>query len=186
MACGSIATNPAHSWIDQGRLRDILGRLDFLVVQDMYHSTETAQLADLVLPAAAWGEKEGTFINSERRIGLIKKVRACSGPGPCPISTSSSWLPSTTGAAQLFDRWESPEAVFQILKKLSAGMPCDFSGIADYRMLDEARGIQWPLPGPRGRRGPGAPALRRRAVLSSRRSRPVSLRGAAGTPEPPR
>ncbi len=48
-----IATNPAHSWIDQGQFRDILGRLDFLVVQDMYHSTETAQLADLLLPAAA-------------------------------------------------------------------------------------------------------------------------------------
>ena len=52
-----IGTNPAHSWIDQGRFRDILDRLDFLVVQDMYHSTETARLADLVLPAAAWGKR---------------------------------------------------------------------------------------------------------------------------------
>ena len=74
-----IATNPAHSWIDQGELREILGQLDFLVVQDMYHSTETARLADLLLPAAGWGEKEGTFINSERRIGLIKKVRRAPG-----------------------------------------------------------------------------------------------------------
>ncbi|HEX6986014.1 MAG TPA: molybdopterin-dependent oxidoreductase, partial [Planctomycetaceae bacterium] len=56
-----VATNPAHSWINQGQFRDILGRLEFLVVQDMYHSTETAQLTHLLLPAAGWGEKEGSF-----------------------------------------------------------------------------------------------------------------------------
>ena len=76
-----IATNPAHSWINQGTARDILDRLDFLVVQDMYHTTETAQLADLVLPAAGWGEKEGTFINSERRIGLVQQSRPRAGRG---------------------------------------------------------------------------------------------------------
>ena len=59
--------------------RDILERLDFLVVQDMYHNTETAQLAHLVLPAAGWGEKEGTFINSERRIGVVQKVARAPG-----------------------------------------------------------------------------------------------------------
>ena len=50
-----VATNPAHSWINQGMARDVLERLDFLVVQDMYHITETAQLAHLVLPAAGMG-----------------------------------------------------------------------------------------------------------------------------------
>ncbi len=74
-----VCTNPAHSWINQGQARDILKRLDFLVVQDMYHNTETAQLADLVLPAAAWGEKEGTFINSERRFGVVKPVSPAPG-----------------------------------------------------------------------------------------------------------
>ncbi len=69
-----VATNPAHSWINQNQLADILGRLEFLVVQDMYHSTETARLADLVLPAAGWGEKEGTLINSGSVSGLVKKV----------------------------------------------------------------------------------------------------------------
>ena len=84
-----IATNPAHSWIDQGDLHELLGRLDFLVVQDMYATTETAQHADLLLPAAAWGEKEGTLINSERRIGLIKKVARARGRR-WPTSRSSS------------------------------------------------------------------------------------------------
>src|SRR5688572_26358307 len=69
-----VATNTAHSWINQSRARAVLQKLDFLVVQDMYATTETAQLADLVLPAAGWGEKEGILINSERRLGLVKKV----------------------------------------------------------------------------------------------------------------
>ena len=77
-----VATNPGHSWINQDFFRQIASRLDFLVVQDMYHTTETAQQAHLVLPAAAWGEKEGTFINSERRFGVIRKVSQSTGPGP--------------------------------------------------------------------------------------------------------
>ena len=140
-----IGTNPAHSWIDQGRLRDILDRLDFLVVQDMYHSTETARLADLVLPAAAWGEKEGTFINSERRIGLIKKVRRAPGQALSDFHIFKL-VAHYYGCDSMFARWESPEAVFRILKPLTAGMPCDITGIADYRMLDETGGIQWPFP----------------------------------------
>jgi assimilatory nitrate reductase catalytic subunit len=140
-----IATNPAHSWIEQGRLRRLLDRLDFLVVQDMYHSTETARLADLVLPAAAWGEKEGTFINSERRIGLIKKVRRAPGHALSDFHIFKL-VAHYYGCGPMFERWESPEAVFQILKSLTADMPCDITGIADYRMLDEAGGIQWPYP----------------------------------------
>jgi anaerobic selenocysteine-containing dehydrogenase len=138
-----IGTNPAHSWIDQGRLRGILDRLDFLVVQDMYHSSETAGLADLLLPAAGWGEKEGTFINSERRVGLIKKVRRAPGQALADFHIFKL-VAHYFGCDSMLKEWESPEAVFQILKRLSAGMPCDITGISDYRMLDLARGIQWP------------------------------------------
>jgi assimilatory nitrate reductase catalytic subunit len=140
-----IATNPAHSWIDQNALDEILGNLEFLVVQDMYHTTETARRAHLVLPAGAWGEKEGTFINSERRIGLMKKVARAPGQALADFSifklVAHYW-----GCEQMFADWVDPEAVFQILKKLSKGRPCDITGITDYRMLDEARGIQWPCP----------------------------------------
>ncbi len=140
-----IGTNPAHSWIDQSKFRDILGRLDFLVVQDMYDSTETAQLAHLLLPAAGWGEKEGTFINSERRVGLIKKVRRAPGHALADFHIFRL-IAHYYGCASMFTAWDSPEAVFQILKKLSAGMPCEITGIADYHMLDEEGGIQWPCP----------------------------------------
>jgi assimilatory nitrate reductase catalytic subunit len=140
-----VSTNPAHSWINQSMLRDVLDRLDFLVVQDMYHSTETAQLADLVLPAAGWGEKEGTFINSERRIGVHKKVARAPGVALSDFAIFKL-IAEAWGCGEMFRRWSSPEAVFQILKSLSAGQPCDFTGIADYPMLDRVGGIQWPFP----------------------------------------
>lgn len=140
-----ICTNPAHSWINQHQVRDILDRLDFLVVQDMYSSTETAQVADLVLPAAGWGEKEGTFINSERRFGTIKKVRRAPGEALADFSifrlVAEYW-----GCGDMFARWKSPADVFQILKELSADQPCDIRGIKDYAMLDECGGVQWPHP----------------------------------------
>ena len=138
-----VATNPAHSWINQDQAKDILSRLDFLVVQDMYSTTETAQLADLVLPAAAWGEKEGTFINSERRIGVIRQVAKAPGQALSDFRIIQL-IAKACGVDSLFRDWSSPAAVFQLLKKLSAGQPCDFTGIRDYQHLDQAGGIQWP------------------------------------------
>ncbi len=140
-----VATNSAHSWINQSSFRELAKKLDFLVVQDMYDTTETAQLAHLVLPAAGWGEKEGTFINSERRIGLVKKVARAPGEALSDFNifklAAHYW-----GCADLFREWTSPEAVFQILKKLSHGQPCDFSGIRDYAMIEHCGGMQWPYP----------------------------------------
>ncbi|HIF01091.1 MAG TPA: nitrate reductase, partial [Fuerstia sp.] len=142
-----VCTNPAHSWINQNQCRDILERLDFLVVQDMYANTETAQMADLVLPAAGWGEKEGTLINSERRIGRIKKVSPAPGQAMSDFNifklVANYW-----GCAEMFEDWKSPQDVFQILKQCSAGQPCDFTGIDDYEFLDAHGGVQWPAPEP--------------------------------------
>ncbi len=138
-----VATNPAHSWINQDLARDVLSRLEFLVVQDMYVSTETARSADLVLPAAGWGEKDGTFINSERRFGVIKQVSRAPGQALSDFRIFQL-LAEACGAGEMFREWTSPAAVFQILKRLSAGRPCDFTGIRDYQHLDDAGGIQWP------------------------------------------
>jgi assimilatory nitrate reductase catalytic subunit len=139
-----LATNPAHSWINQGHLHDVLRHLDCLVVQDMYHDTETARLADVMLPAAGWGEKEGTFINSERRLGVIKKVRKAPGQALADFHifqlVARAW-----GCDEMFRSWSSPEAVFQHLKALSKDRPCDIRGIDDYVMLDREGGIQWPF-----------------------------------------
>ena len=140
-----VATNSSHSWINQRSFNEIVKKLDFLVVQDMYFTTETAQRAHLVLPAAGWGEKVGTFINSERRIGLVKKVSRAPGQALSDFNifklVAQYW-----GCGKMFEKWSSPESVFQILKELSRDQPCEITGIRDYRMIDEAGGIQWPLP----------------------------------------
>jgi assimilatory nitrate reductase catalytic subunit len=138
-----VATNTSHSWIHQNRFNHLAEKLEFLVVQDMYQTTETAQRADLILPAAGWGEKEGTFINSERRIGLVKKVARAPGQALSDFNifrlVAQYW-----GCGEMFGRWTSPEEVFRILKECSRGQPCDISAIRDYRMIDECGGIQWP------------------------------------------
>jgi anaerobic selenocysteine-containing dehydrogenase len=140
-----IATNTAHSWIEKGFLDQVRDQLELLVVQDMYATTATAQLADVVLPAAGWGEKEGTFINSERRIGRCRQV--ASPPGQ---ARSDLWifgaLADAWGCGDLFARWRSPAAIFDVLRELSRGRPCDFTGVEGYRHLDELGGVQWPHP----------------------------------------
>jgi len=140
-----VATNPFHSWIDSGRLAKLREKLEFIVVQDMYHSTESARAADLVLPAAGWGEKEGCFINSERRIGTTKAVRKAPG-----IALSDfrifRLIAQAWGCGELFAKWTEPEAVFRILRDLTKDRPCDITGIEGYGHLDESGGIQWPLP----------------------------------------
>ena len=140
-----IATNTAHSWIHQKRAVDVLKKLDCLVVQDMYASTETAQLADIVLPAAGWGEKEGTFINSERRFGVIRKVKRPPGTAMSDFNILRS-VAEYWGCGDQFKEWETPENAFQVIKRLSKGQPSDISGIEDYRMIETFGGIQWPFP----------------------------------------
>ncbi|MES2308601.1 MAG: nitrate reductase [Verrucomicrobiota bacterium] len=138
-----VATNPAHSWMNQNRFEALREKLEFLVVQDMYHHTETARIADLILPAAGWGEKEGTFINSERRFSVLRKVSIAPGQALADFSIfhliANAW-----GCADLLREWETPEKVFQILKKLSAGRPCDITAIDDFALLQKSGGIQWP------------------------------------------
>jgi assimilatory nitrate reductase catalytic subunit len=138
-----IATNPAHSWINQGDARELLDQLDFLVVQDMYHSTETARHADVVLPAAGWGEKEGTFINSERRYGLLKKVRKAPGEALADFSIFKA-IAHYWGVAEMFAQWSDPESVFRLMQSLSRDKWCDISGIDGYEQVDRCGGIQWP------------------------------------------
>ncbi|MFK7819109.1 MAG: molybdopterin oxidoreductase family protein, partial [Planctomycetaceae bacterium] len=142
-----ICTNPAHSWIDQNKARETLKKLDYLVVQDIYHSTETTQLADLVLPAAGWSEKDGTFINSERRIGVTKKVRRAPGQALSDFNIfrliADGW-----GCGDMFKQWDSPASVFELLKSCTSGMPCDITAIQDYAELDRRGGIQWPYANP--------------------------------------
>jgi len=157
-----VATNTAHSWINSSEARELLDRLDLLVVQDLYADTDTAAHADIVLPAAGWGEKEGTFINSERRLGVVKQVRRAPGQ-----ALADFWIfklvAEAWGCGELFARWTDPEAAFRLLAELTAGRPCDISGVEGYAQIDERAGIQWPYP-----RGAGDVAPERRLFEDGR------------------
>jgi assimilatory nitrate reductase catalytic subunit len=139
-----VATNPSHSWVDQNEMNRILDKLDFLVVQDMYCSTETAKRAHLVLPAAGWGEKEGCFINSERRIGHSPKVRRAPGQALADFHIFRL-IAQYWGCGELLREWSSPEAIFRILQRCSENQPCDITGIHGYEMVRQSGGVQWPL-----------------------------------------
>src|SRR3954471_10687502 len=140
------ATNPAVSLPELARARSILGqdRL-FLVVQDIFR-TETAELADVVLPAAAWGEKTGTFTNADRTVHLSEK--AVDPPG-----TARPDLEIFLDYARRMDfrdkdgrplpPWDDAESAFDAWTKCSAGRPCDYTGLSHDKLRDHS-GIQWP------------------------------------------
>ncbi len=138
-----IATNPLVSFPNQDLLRQAMGELDFLVVQDGYHPTPTTELAHLVLPAAIWGEKEGTYTNSERRVS--KANRAVDPPGQA--RTDFDIFLAIAGRLgvkdSLFPDWTGPKDAFEEWRRVSAGRLCDYSGIT-YELLDREGAIQWP------------------------------------------
>lgn len=140
-----IATNPFHSWINKEHAMKALENLDFLVVQDLYSTTDTAKHADLLLAAAASTEKEGTFINSERRIGIVQKLTEPPGSAKSDFEIFQS-IAERWGCTGMFKEWTSPEAVFKVLQRTTKGRPCDITGITGYEMLRSRGGIQWPYP----------------------------------------
>lgn len=137
-----IATNPLVSFPNQELLESALANLDFLVVQDGFHPTPTTERADLMLPAAIWGEKEGTYTNSERRVSKANK--AVDAPGEA-ISDFEIFLRLAERLGvreELFPGWTSPEHAFNEWRRVSKGRLCDYSGIS-YDLLAE-RPVQWP------------------------------------------
>jgi anaerobic selenocysteine-containing dehydrogenase len=140
-----IATNPIVSFPNLGVLQQSLEALDFFVVQDGFHPTPTSELADLVLPAAIWGEKEGTYTNSERR---VSKVNAAVAPPAEARSDFDIFLAVAEKLGcreELFPNWHCPQDAFAEWKRASAGRLCDYSGL-DYALLESYGGIQWPFP----------------------------------------
>ncbi|MGQ7845599.1 molybdopterin-dependent oxidoreductase [Granulosicoccus sp. 3-233] len=144
-----IHSNPAVTLPDADRVRDAIAACPFVVVSDMTADTDTARLADVVLPAAAWGEKSGTVTNSER---LISRQRAVL---PAPGQAKPDWwilaeVARRMGWGEDF-AWESPADIFAEYAAMSAlaaefGKDFDISALAaldaqDYDNLDPVR---WP------------------------------------------
>jgi anaerobic selenocysteine-containing dehydrogenase len=140
------ATNPAVSLPELRRIRSILSQDSlFLVVQDAFR-TETAELADVVLPAAMWGEKTGVFTNADRTVHLSDKAVEPPGQAKPDLDIFIGYarrmdFRDKDGAE--FPPWHDAESAFEAWRQASAGRPCDYSGLS-YRKLRTAGGIQWP------------------------------------------
>jgi anaerobic selenocysteine-containing dehydrogenase len=140
-----IATNPIVSFPNLKALQQAFESLEFLVVQDGYHPTPTSEYAHLMLPAAMWGEKEGTYTNSERRVSKVN--RAVAPPGEArPDFDIFLQLAGVLGVRdEIFPGWTKPTDAFEEWKRVSAGRLCDYSGIT-YKAIEQHGGVQWPFP----------------------------------------
>lgn len=137
-------TNPAVSLPDLHQVRRALQRAQLVVVQDAYHPTETTRLADVILPAAQWGEKEWTSTNSERTISY--SPRLFDPPGQAlpdwQILSRFAQILGYEGFA-----YASIAEVWDEFIALTAGRPCDMAGATSAR-LRTVGSLQWPCPTP--------------------------------------
>ncbi|MDE1177942.1 MAG: molybdopterin-dependent oxidoreductase [Edaphobacter sp.] len=137
-----IATNPAVSFPNYKLLEHAFRSLEFLVVQDGFHPTPTTEFADLVLPAAIWGEKEGTYTNSERRVSKVNA--AVSPPGEARTDFEIFLdIASRLGVREeLYPGWTTTHDAFLEWQRVSKGRMCDYSGFT-WQQIEDSGGLQW-------------------------------------------
>jgi len=141
-----VGENPINSGPNTDRAREALGRLEFMIVQDIF-MTETAQMADLVLPAALWAEKDGTFTSTERRVQQI--CRAADPPGD---AREDLWIFSqVAGRLGLGLHYAGPD---DVLTEINRVLP-SYGGVTRERLTSPG-GLIWPCPYPGH---PGTPIL---------------------------
>ena len=144
-----IHSNPAVTLPDADRVREAIAACPFVVVSDVTADTDTARLADVLLPATAWAEKSGTVTNSDRTISRQRAVL------PAPGEARADWwilaeVARRMGWAQAF-AWDGPGAIFAEHAALSGiagdfGKDFDISALAgiDARGYDELAPVRWP------------------------------------------
>ena len=149
-----IGENPLVSDADLNHAEQSLRQLDFLVVQDIF-LTETAKMADVVLPSACFAEKDGTFSNTERRVQRVRK--AVESPGEaredwrivCDVAMRMGYPMSYADSRQILDELRS--------------VTPSYAGISYERI--ERQGLHWPCP---NEEHPGTPILHREQFTSGR------------------
>ena len=146
-----IATNPAVSLPAADRVRDAIAGCDFVVVSDCVADTDTTRLAHVLLPAAAWGERDGTVTNSERRISRQRAFVGATGDAK-PDWWILSQVARRMGFADAF-AYESPYEIFVEHAALSAtgndgARAFDIGGLSGLTReeYDALEPIQWPVP----------------------------------------
>lgn len=145
-----MCTNPLVSLPDARLMEAALQKAKFVVVQEISSKPETLQYADVVLPAAAWTEKEGTMTNAERRISYLQKV----------VEAPGEALPDAEIICRFAQKmgyhgfsYANDGEIYDEHCRLTAGTLIDISGLS-YALLKEKRSVQWPF-----REGNGTPRL---------------------------
>lgn len=173
-----MGSNVAVSAPRAGHVIERLRALDFLVVADFFLS-ETADLADVVLPAAQWAEEEGTMTNLEGRV--IRRLRAAAPPeGVRTDARILVDLAERLGRGAYFT--DDPAALFEELRAASAGGSADYAGMS-YERISEQNGVFWPCP---TEDHPGTPRMfleRFHTADGRARFHPVQHRPAAEEPD---
>ena len=152
-----MAENPMLSDPDVNHVREALERLDFLVVQDVFLS-ETAELADVVLPGASFAEKEGTFTATDRRIQLVRKAIEPIGEAKADWEIirdlAKKMLHKSREALKgAYSGWDYSHPA-EIMDEIAALTPI-YGGVS-YKRLEERGFLQWPC---RSANDPGTPYL---------------------------
>jgi len=142
-----MGENPMVSDPDIQHVKESLESLEFLVVQDIF-MTETAELADVVLPAAAWAEKDGTYTSTERRVQYIRK--AVEAPGDAREDWDIICDLAKRMGAEGFD-FNSPAEIFEEIREVTP----QYAGMNPER-LSKPEGLHWPCP---DESHPGTPIL---------------------------
>lgn len=137
-----ICTNPAVSMPNVHKVERALKNANFVIVQDISHNSETTKFADLLLPAAAWLEKEGTMTNSERRISYLPKV--IEAPGEAIPDAEILWRFAQKMGYSGFD-YQNASEVYDEHCLLTKGTEIDISGLSYERLKNEGS-FQWPVP----------------------------------------
>jgi assimilatory nitrate reductase catalytic subunit len=149
-----MGSNPVVSAPHAAHIEERIKSLDFLAVCDVVLS-ETAALADVVLPVTQWAEETGTTTNLEGRV-LLRRKAITAPEGIRSDLDVMHELADRLGVEKGFPT--DPEEVFEELRRASAGGPADYSGIT-YRRLAEENGVFWPCPTPEEEPHPGTPRL---------------------------
>ncbi|MEO8736210.1 MAG: molybdopterin-dependent oxidoreductase [Edaphobacter sp.] len=137
-----IATNPVVSFPNYSVLEQALRSVDFLVVQDGFHPTPTSDFADLVLPAAIWGEKEGTYTNSERRVSKVNAIVTPPAEARTDFDIFLDIAQRLGVREELYPGWSTTHDAFKEWQRVSEGRMCDYSGFT-WQQIEDRGGIQW-------------------------------------------
>jgi assimilatory nitrate reductase catalytic subunit len=141
-------TNPAQSLPEQKMVREALNKAELVIVQEAYKTTATVDYADVLLPATAWSEKEGTVTNSERRITRFKPVL------PKPGETRHDWetvidfarrLETLLGKSRSIFPYSGVEEIWNEHRESTRGRDLDITGLS-YPILEQRGPQQWPYP----------------------------------------